>query len=323
MPKVSVILPVFNGERFLREAIQSIFGQRYQDFEVIVVDDGSTDNSPAILQEFPAIRVIKQANSGQSAARNRGIAEASGDLIALIDQDDRWYPTKLERQVEAMAARPHVGLHYSDVDSISADGRIDTHRLLATNGLRHPKHTLLECVQQDLFIVPTATMFRREVFQKSGGFDERLSGYEDDDLFLRMFPITRFEFCPEPLAQWRLYPDSCSYSERMDRSRKIYIKNLIERLPDDPVRQIRYVQDVLVPRFTRLYIDLYRQAKAKADQGRMAQMRNDLFESIGPLMTSKHRTRAWLMTHEGLAFDVIRKLGDFMPMRLRRMAGGG
>jgi glycosyltransferase involved in cell wall biosynthesis len=323
MPQISVILPVFNGERFLREAIQSVLCQQFRDFELIVVDDGSTDSSPAILQEFPGIRVIAQKNAGQSAARNRGIAASSGELIALIDQDDRWYPTKLSRQVEALTASSHIGMHYSDIDAIDVHGQIDTHRLLATHGMKHPKHSLLDCVEQDMLIVPTTVMFRREVFEKTGGFDERLSGYEDDDLFIRMFPIARFEFCSESLAQWRLYPESSSHSERMDESRKIYIRKLLELLPDDPIKGIHYKRDFIVPRFARTYIHMYRQAKERSDHLKMERMKDDLLNFLGPLMTRKGRSRAWLMTQEGPAFDLIRRVGDFMPLSLRRLAGGG
>src|SRR2546428_4652348 len=107
MPAVRVVIPIYNGERYLREALESVFAQTYRDYEVICVNDGSTDGSPAVLREYGTrVTVVQQANAGQGAARNTGARHAAGRYIAFLDQDDRWYPHKLEHQVAVLEAGP-------------------------------------------------------------------------------------------------------------------------------------------------------------------------------------------------------------------------
>ena len=107
-PLVSVIMPVYNGARHVRDALESVFAQRYRPFEVIVVDDGSVDDSGVIVQSFPDVRYIRQSNQGVAAARNHGIEVARGEFFAFLDQDDLWKPEKLEVQVDYLLSHPHV-----------------------------------------------------------------------------------------------------------------------------------------------------------------------------------------------------------------------
>ena len=110
-PRVSVIIPAYNADRYIAEAINSIFSQSYQDYEIIVVDDGSTDSTPEILQSYGSrIHSISQTNGGMAAARNLGIAAAKGELIALLDHDDIFLPDKLPAQVACFDSHPGVGL---------------------------------------------------------------------------------------------------------------------------------------------------------------------------------------------------------------------
>ena len=108
-PLVSVIIPVYNGGRHLRAALESVFAQTYRPFEVIVVDDGSTDDSSAIAQSFPDVRYIHQQNQGVAAARNRGIDAARGEFFAFLDQDDLWTPEKLKLQIGYLLGHPDLG----------------------------------------------------------------------------------------------------------------------------------------------------------------------------------------------------------------------
>jgi glycosyltransferase involved in cell wall biosynthesis len=106
---VSVVIPVFNGERWLAEAVDSVVAQTYPNVEIVAVDDGSTDGSAAILARYPTVRTITQPNAGCAVARNRGITEARGEFVAFIDQDDRWTPAKLATQVALLRGRPDAG----------------------------------------------------------------------------------------------------------------------------------------------------------------------------------------------------------------------
>jgi len=117
MPLVSVVIPVYNGERFLRESLESVVAQTFQDYEIVCVDDGSTDGSCALLKQYGArVRVIQQANAGQSAARNVGVRQATGGFVAFLDQDDRWYPSKLAQQVTVLSAEPDVAMVHCNYD---------------------------------------------------------------------------------------------------------------------------------------------------------------------------------------------------------------
>src|ERR1043165_3045241 len=108
-PLVSVIIPVYNGARHLRAALESVFAQTYRSFEVIVVDDGSVDESAIIAQSFPEVRYIHQTNCGVAAARNHGIEAARGEFLAFLDQDDLWTPDKLRLQIEYLLSHPEIG----------------------------------------------------------------------------------------------------------------------------------------------------------------------------------------------------------------------
>jgi len=255
-PKVSVIIPVFNGAKYLAEALQSVFSQMRRDYEVIVVNDGSTDDSIEICKQFPDVRIIHQENQGQSAARNAGVRHARGEYIAFLDQDDRWYPEKLARQVPILEEGPIYGMVYSNADQIDKDGRIVDRNVLDLASVQ-PKRSIMDCLGADMFIVPGTVLIRRRLFEQIGGFDERLTGYEDDDLFRRVFQTSRIHYIRDSLLQWRIYSTSCSHSERMDRSRKIYVQKLFDEFPDQPTVERYYVRDWIAPRFVRTYLELY------------------------------------------------------------------
>ena len=125
MCKVTVVIPVYNGGRYLRESIDSVLAQTFHDYEIVCVDDGSTDDSPVLLQEYgQRLRVVRQENSGQSAARNVGVKLARGEYIAFLDQDDVWYPSKVQNQVAVLDAEPDVVLVHCNFDRIDERGRM-------------------------------------------------------------------------------------------------------------------------------------------------------------------------------------------------------
>jgi len=255
------------------------------------------------------------------AARNAGIARARSDLIALIDQDDRWYPDKIARQLAFMESRPEIGLLYSDIDTIDEESRILKKRVIAANKMRHPKRSLIDCLSQDMFIVPSSVMLRRSVLRRAGGFDPALSGYEDDDLFLRMFALTRFEFCPDALAQWRMHGASSSHSPRMDRSRVIYFDKLVASFPDDPARRLHYRDDVIVPRFLRTYLIQFYLARKQGTWERCDQLRRDLFIHLGPHLRALPRLMTWLVTRRARWSGWLGTIGWHLPRGLLRFAG--
>jgi GT2 family glycosyltransferase len=164
----------------------------------------------------------------------------------------------LQRLVEAFQVNPRVGWAYSDIDEIDREGRLITKSYLSTQGIYHPKRSLIEFIGQDLFILPSTSLVLKKAFEQVNGFDERLSGCEDDDLFLRLF-LTCYDssFIPEPLSQWRVRYDSASSSERMSKSRDIYARKLIDTFPDEPLMARYYCRDCIAPRFYVLALKQY------------------------------------------------------------------
>jgi glycosyltransferase involved in cell wall biosynthesis len=255
---ITAVIPLYNGGRFIREAISSVFDQTLLPDEVIVVDDGSTDDGPAIVRELSGqypIKLIHKPNGGQSSARNLGVEHAHGDLIAFLDQDDVWYPNHLAKLVKPFLRRRmvEVGWTYSDLDEINEEGELIARGIAVQTRAEHPKRSLTGCLRHDMFVLPSASLISRRAFLQVGGFDERLSGYEDDDLFLRLF-LAGFDniFLPDSLSKWRVSGFSCSYSPRMAISRAFYARKLMLRFPND-INMDRYlVRDVIAPRFFRL-----------------------------------------------------------------------
>ena len=121
---VSVVIPVFNGEKFITECLKSVYEQTYNNIEIIVVDDGSTDNSLVIIKDFPGEKkIIQQKNGDVSLARNSGVENSSGDFIAFLDQDDKWQPIKLEKQINLFHKFPEIDLVFTDLIKFFSSGK--------------------------------------------------------------------------------------------------------------------------------------------------------------------------------------------------------
>ncbi len=212
MPTVSVVILVYNGEQYLRSALDSVFAQTFQDFEIVCVDDGSTDRSLAVISEFgKRVMVVQQRNAGQGAARNAGVRHASGRYVAFLDQDDRWYPAKLERQVQVLENEPEVVLVYCNSDRMDAEGNlVGTGVTLAERkkALASP----LGRLSGEGLILPSSMMVRRCVFEQIGGFDTELRGFEDFDLSARLRQHGRFVFLEEPGMCYRVHQEGFSRS---------------------------------------------------------------------------------------------------------------
>ncbi|MDZ7362471.1 MAG: glycosyltransferase [candidate division KSB1 bacterium] len=225
-PLVSVIIPTFNRADFLREAIDSVLAQTEKDFELIVVDDGSTDHTKEMLAAYgEPIHYLFQPNAGASAARNRGIRRARGRFIAFLDSDDLWQPKKLSRQIEWMAAHPDIMLCYTDEIWIRRGVRVNQKKIHTKAGGWIYPLCLPRCI-----ISPSSVLMRRELFDAVGLFDEQLPICEDYDLWLRV--ASRFEvgFIPEPLIVKRGgHPDQLSHREwGIDRYRVTAMMKIYE-----------------------------------------------------------------------------------------------
>lgn len=212
-PAVSVIIPTYNRLQFLREALDSVRAQTHQPLQVVVVDDGSTEDIAAGTADHPTRPIIvRQDRQGPGAARNRGLAEATGDLVAFLDSDDLWLPTKLEQSVDFLTTNRDVRIVYGPMMPIDESG----HPLPGRT-----KPCIQGWITQALFCssfvhVPTIVTWR-DVLTESGGFNPSLPVCEDYELWLRLSVRMPFGLIEEPLALRRLH--RCRLSkERMDRN---------------------------------------------------------------------------------------------------------
>ena len=255
VPTVSVLLPVIDAMDFLPATIDSIIQQTLQPAEVIFIDDGSTDGTREYVEglDLPIPKQVLYQNHGyQSAARNLAASHATGKYLAFVDHDDVWYPQHLEQLIALLEANPLLGWAYSDMNEMDKRGG-----LIATQIIRklnpaadHPKTNIINMMSSDMFVFPSAAVVRRDAFLEIGGFDERLSGYEDDDLFLRMFRAGWLNaFNPEATICYRRHFGSSAFSERMWLSREIFADKLCEAYPDEPELVRFFARDIIGPRF--------------------------------------------------------------------------
>jgi glycosyltransferase involved in cell wall biosynthesis len=207
MPKVSVVIPTYNRAHLISETVQNVLAQNFRDYEVIVVDDGSTDNTKDVLRPFGnKIKYIYKKNAGLAAARNTGIEHSTGEYIAFIDDDDLWYPNKLDVQVGILDKNLQLGFVCSQADVINAQSGEVMYTL--KKGWFNKEN--FESLYNENFIPVLTVMMRRSCYEKLGGFDENQITGEDYDYWLRLSKIYPFHFIDMPLAKWRMTPKSMS-----------------------------------------------------------------------------------------------------------------
>ena len=216
MPTTSVIIPTYNSARFLPEAIESVLGQTYKDYEIIVVDDGSTDNTDEIVAPYlDRITFLKVKNGGPSKARNRAIRESSGEYVAFLDADDVWYPEKLERQMKVFSENQRLGLVYSDAsfDKIYNPKKNRTW----FNATRCVKTGwVFSELLDNCFIILSSVMVKRDCLEKVGLFDENLKWWEGYDLWIRIAFNNQIGLVNTPLHFRRIHESNLFYSSPID-----------------------------------------------------------------------------------------------------------
>jgi glycosyltransferase involved in cell wall biosynthesis len=209
MPKVSVTIPVYNGAAYLKEAIDSVLAQTYKDFEAIVVNDGSTDNSEEILKSYgDKIRYYYQENRGLANTRNRLVELAKGEYIAFIDQDDVWMPDHLIRHIALFFADLDIGLVYSDCAIINSNGE----EIVGTYyRFMEPVFGMVfeQLLRGNFISIPTVVV-KKQLILGVGGFSPKYRIAEEYDLFLKVATESKFGYLPEVLAQYRRHENNNS-----------------------------------------------------------------------------------------------------------------
>jgi len=271
-PRVTVITPTYNREKFLPEAIDGVLAQTFGDFELIVVDDGSTDNSREILEAYQArdsrIRTFWQENQGQSVARNVALAEARGAFICFLDSDNYWPAEKLQQQITLFDENPSVDVIYGDIITVDEDGREHT-RL---NMTRHSGH-IAKWMLRDNCVSMNTAMARRECFDQMGGMSGQRRVADDYDLWLKFSARYQFLYVPKFWAFYRVMDDQISSDKtaRFDSNEAI-IHNFRKNYPD------AVTQQEFDAGFAVFYV---RKARYLASVGRKKEAYGELAKALG------------------------------------------
>ncbi len=230
MPLISVIIPTYNGEKTIIETIESVLNQTFQDFELIVINDGSQDSTLEIVSciQDSRMKVLSYPNAGLAASRNRGISHAVGEYISFIDDDDLWTPDKLEAQLKVLQDNPEAAVAYSWTDYID-----ESSKFLRRGGYSTASGDVLaKLLVVDFLENGSNALIRRQALIEIGGFDESLPAAEDWDIFLRLAACYPFVAVPSPQILYRssVYSMSANVARQEAACLKV-LKQAYERAP--------------------------------------------------------------------------------------------
>ncbi len=231
MPLVSAIIPAFNGaSRYLDQAIESVLAQTFQDRELIVVDDASTDDTARLVLQFPQVRYFRRAeNGGQAAARNDGARLATGTYLAFLDQDDLWEPTLIEKTLPLLETQPDAAIVHADGYQVNERNEI----LEYDRAIKHT-FSITQMLRRGHDVATAGSLFRKSCFDAVGGYDEQLFIWEDIDLAIRLTQRFRVIHLPQPLYRHRLYARNASRdipSERALLGRRRFLEKHASACP--------------------------------------------------------------------------------------------
>jgi glycosyltransferase involved in cell wall biosynthesis len=231
-PLVSIVIPAYNAVRFLSDTLGSVFSQSFQDFEILVVNDGSTDETEEMLLGYgDKIRYLPKLNGGVSSARNYGIEMAEGKYVAFLDADDVWMPEKLEKQIALMEANSEIGLCYAATQKV--DEELNYLSSIPANAFSDYTEALL----LNLNIVAgscSSAVVRRDVLSRTTGFDSQFTTYADWELWLRLSLLTKFAPLPEELVKYRVVAGSMSSKPHVTKKDALGVLEKFFTLPNLP-----------------------------------------------------------------------------------------
>lgn len=227
-PKISIVIPTYNQSEYLQEAVESVLNQTYKNIEIIIVDDGSTDNTLGVVRSFDNNKIIyiQQKNKGASSARNTGIKKANGEYIAFLDSDDLWLKNKLRKQIDFIKENPEIGLLGTGCYQMINIGKMIHKKIFPFEN---------KILQKDLIkynpFIQSSVMIRKNVFDDIGLYDEKFKESEDYDLWLRIAQKYKIANLPEALITKRYYEKGLCLSKD---SKQLYFvlkakKNAISR----------------------------------------------------------------------------------------------
>jgi glycosyltransferase involved in cell wall biosynthesis len=238
--KISIVMPVLNGQKYIGESLQSISDQTYKDFELVLINDGSTDGTEAIIRSFMGkidIKYVHHATPwGISRSVNDGIGRTVGDFICFLDHDDAWFPDFLETQLQYLLQHPDVGMVHSDFQTIDSEGKIIEDSVARSRDRSRPSGEVFRELFWDSFVVANSVLIRRECFDRLGGFDETLL-WGDYHMWLRIARHYRMDYVPRVLTKYRQHASQSTRSTALgqpagDPVAALAIRKLIDSDPD-------------------------------------------------------------------------------------------
>jgi glycosyltransferase involved in cell wall biosynthesis len=232
MPLVSVIIPIYNGEKTIKETIESVLNQSFTDFELIVINDGSIDKTLAVLETIDdsRLKVFSFPNAGVSVSRNRGLEQAKGEFISFLDADDLWTPDKLETQLKALQENPQAAVAYSWSDWVDESGEF----LRAGGHITANGKVYEQLLVRDFIESGSNPLIRKQALDEVGNFDPSVTPAEDWDMWLRLAARYEFIAVPYPQILYRVYPTSASFNVwKMEAGSLKVIERNLAQLPDN------------------------------------------------------------------------------------------
>lgn len=246
-PLVSVIIPTFNREFFIKDAIDSVLNQTFQDFEIVVIDDGSTDNTKDIIDGYNDYRIhyFYQKNRGLNPARNAGIKNSRGNYIAFLDSDDIWEPDKLEKQVEILNQKPEIGLVYCGSSLIDENKNFIGKRPLIT----YKGDVFKKLVMYNFLYNGSVVLFRKSCIEKVGLFDETITRMTDWEFYLRFSVYFKYWGIDEYLIKYRVHKKTMSNDFELFENSGFKILNRVFQMKDIETRHLRLVNMAYAMRY--------------------------------------------------------------------------
>ncbi|MGB3638476.1 MAG: glycosyltransferase [Rivularia sp. (in: cyanobacteria)] len=310
MPKVSVIIPAYNAMTYLPQTVESVLKQTFTDFEVIIVNDGSSDEIEQWVGTITdnRVRLISQKNQGTAAARNTGIADAKGEYIAFLDSDDLWEASNLEKQVHCLDNNPDVGLVYVWVKSIDAKGN-DLGQIYGNDAEGYVWEQLL---QKNVIWSGSAAMVRRVCFEKSGVFDQNIKLTEDWEMWIRIARNYSFAVIKEPLVSYRFHANNKSQNRvKVIDEFRLIIENSFQSVPFE----LLYLRNKSYSRINFIFAWEYIRNQ-EPDCDRAEYFRNQALKHSPQLLFSKQNFRLTIIIF------FIRWFGNNSYMEVRKQLSG-
>jgi glycosyltransferase involved in cell wall biosynthesis len=288
-PGVSITMPVLNGSRYIDRSLESIMAQTYQNFELIVVDDGSTDDTRQHIDRFASradLRCIRHSRpAGITRSVNDGLRHSTRKYIAFLDHDDTWLPHFLETQVAYLDTHPDVGMVHADFQTIDADGNILEDSVARCRQRTRPSGHVFPQLFMDSFVVGNSVLIRKEVFDRLGGFDESLR-WGDYHMWLRIARNYRIDYVPEVLTQYRQHATQSTRTVASTHpvEDSVAIKSIHMILELYPEARVELGEQRVRRRLASLYFDMaYGSFQGEA----MANARQHLRKAIGLWPTNR------------------------------------